>query len=405
MKYFYSLLFIGLLCLNSFAQDAINSDPIKRSNFKIIPLPVIGSNPTFGWIFGVAPSASWFMGDTANTTISSALAAAMYTTNNQLMFSVRGTTFFKGDAWSMNTDVRYFITSQPTYGLGTGPQSAKPISKGFIKYTDNPYAPISTSQMIEFDFLRIHNTLMKRYRESRFYYGVGYHLDYHFNIKDNLLNLDSIPQVMTSHYKYSDSLGFNPEKYALSGISVNFMFDSRDNIINPYSGRFAFINFRMNPKFLGSDKASTMLWMEYRDYIHLNKERPRHLIGFWVYGNFVTSGRVPYMDLPAIGWDQFGRSGRAYTQGRFRGKNLLYNEIEYRVPLQRKKDTFGAVVFINGTTASSFTGIDLFDYYDIGYGFGLRVMIDKKSRANVNIDYAFGNYGAQGFYFGINEVF
>jgi hypothetical protein len=148
-----------------------------------------------------------------------------------------------------------------------------------------------------------------------------------------------------------------------------------------------------------------VLWVEYRDYIHLNKERPRHLIGFWLYGNFVTSGYVPYMDLPAIGWDQFGRSGRAYTQGRFRGKHLIYNEVEYRVPLQRKKDTFGAVVFVNGTTASSFTGIDLYEYLDIGYGIGLRVMIDKKSRANVNIDYAWGNYGAQGFYFGINEVF
>jgi outer membrane protein assembly factor BamA len=162
----------------------------------------------------------------------------------------------------------------------------------------------------------------------------------------------------------------------------------------------------MNPEFLGSDKNSTLLWLEYRDYLHLSKSRPRHLIGFWGYGWFVTSGDVPYLDLPAVGWDLFGRSGRAYTQGRFRGHDLIYTEIEYRVPLQRKKELFGAVAFINGTTATDRDAdINLYDYLDVGYGIGLRVMINKKSRASLNIDYAWGKYGEEGFYFGLNEVF
>jgi outer membrane protein assembly factor BamA len=405
IKYLSCILLICALSSAIWSQELLTIDTIKHGSFKLIPLPVLGANPTFGWVFGVAPSASWFMGDPENTSLSSALGAIMYTTNKQLMFSVRGTTFFNKDAWNMQTDVRYFITSQPTYGLGTGPQSAKPISNGSLSLSDDPYVPISTSQMLEFDFIRIHNTLMKNIEGTRFYAGLGYHLDYHFNIQDNLLDIEADTPVITSHYKYCDSLGFSPTEYTLSGISVNFMYDSRDNMVNPYSGRFAFISLRMNPEFLGSSRASSLLWVEYRDYIHLNKARPRHLIGFWIFGNFTSSGYVPYMDLPAIGWDQFGRSGRAYTQGRFRGKHLIYNEIEYRVPLQKKKETFGAVVFINGTTASSYTGINLYKYYDIGYGIGLRVMIDKKSRANVNIDYAWGNYGAQGFYFGINEVF
>ncbi len=65
------------------------------------------------------------------------------------------------------------------------------------------------------------------------------------------------------------------------------------------------------------------------------------MIGFWTYGWFVTSGDVPYMDLPAVGWDQFGRSGRAYTQGRFRGEDMWYGEAEYRFPLQKTKETLG----------------------------------------------------------------
>ena len=64
------------------------------------------------------------------------------------------------------------------------------------------------------------------------------------------------------------------------------------------------------------------------------------------------------------------------------------------------------MVFVNGTTAGSReAGISLFDYLDYGYGVGLRIMVNKKSRANLNLDYAWGKYGASGFYLGINEVF
>jgi outer membrane protein assembly factor BamA len=126
----------------------------------------------------------------------------------------------------------------------------------------------------------------------------------------------------------------------------------------------------------------------------------------WTYGNFVTSGDVPYLDLPAVGWDQFGRSGRAYPQGRFRGQDLLYAETEYRFPIQKNKDTFGGVVFANATTASNRdANIDLADYIDTGVGVGLRIMINKNSQTNLALDYAWGNYGAQGFYLSVNEAF
>ena len=153
-----------------------------------------------------------------------------------------------------------------------------------------------------------------------------------------------------------------------------------------------------------------MLWLEYRDYFNLSKKRPRHLIGLWTYASMVTSGEVPYMDLPAVGWDQFGKSGRGYLQGRFRGKQLVYGELEYRVPLptifKKHPDLFGAVAFVNATTANNTASdIDLFQYIDPAYGLGLRVMVSKKSKANLTLDYAWGKYGSQGFYFGFNETF
>lgn len=404
MKKLMIILFLAPVLLSN-AQETTNKKDKKQKNLKIIPLPVIGASPTTGFLFGIAPGAYWTMGDPDNTSLSSALGSAVYTAKKQILFTAKANTFFAGDKWNMLTDIRYFITSQPTYGLGTGPQSAKPVGTGFADYTDNPYQPIPDAQMMEFDYFRFHNTVSKRYKDTRFFAGIGYHFDYHYKIKDNLLDLNANPQVVTSHYAYSTSNEINPNKYTSSGVSFNFLYDSRDNIVNPYKGRYAFANIRVSPEFLGSTKSSSVLWLEYRDYLHLSKTRPRHLIGFWIYGWFVTSGKVPYLDLPAVGWDQFGRSGRAYTQGRFRGEDIVYNEIEYRVPLQKNKETLGAVVFVNGTTASNGGNINLFKYYDLGYGAGLRVMINKKSRANLSLDYAFGKYGAQGFYLGLNEVF
>ena len=84
----------------------------------------------------------------------------------------------------------------------------------------------------------------------------------------------------------------------------------------------------------------------------------------------------------------------------------MYFETEYRFPLQKNKERFGGVVFVNATTANNKdANINLFEYMDTAYGVGLRVMINMRSRANLNLDYAWGKYGAQGFYFGLNEVF
>jgi len=407
LEYMIVLLMLSVLV---FAQNTEETQKEKKEkkqkNLSIIPLPVIAYNPTSAWMFGLAPGASWFMGDPDITSISSGLGTLIYTTNKQWIITAKTNVFLEGDSWNLLGDWRFFITSQPTYGLGTGPQSAKPVGTG-IEYSDGLFSqPIPASQMMEFNYFRFHETVLKRIQDTRFFAGIGYHLDLHSKIRDNLLDLDTVPALITSHYAYQTFHGLSIEKYTLSGISLNALYDSRDNAINPYSGRYAFVNIRINPSFLGSDKGSSILWLEYRDYLHLNKERPRHLIGFWTYGWFVTSGDVPFLDLPAVGWDQFGRSGRAYTQGRFRGEDLIYGEVEYRFPLQREKDLLGGVVFINGTTASNREGgISLFDYLDYGYGLGLRVMINKKSRANLALDVAWGKYGATGFYLGMNEVF
>jgi hypothetical protein len=145
--------------------------------------------------------------------------------------------------------------------------------------------------------------------------------------------------------------------------------------------------------------------VEWRSFHGLSPQNPRHLISFWLLGTFSPEGQLPYLDLPALGYDQRGRTGRGYTQGRYRGADMLYGEAEYRFPISKCSGVLGGVIFLNATTANRpDKGIKLFDYIAPGYGAGLRIMVDKNSRTNLQVDVGFGKRSTA-FYLGAAETF
>ena len=52
------------------AQDTTTYKSNKINDLKWVPLPAVGSNPANGWMFGLAPSATWYMGNPADTKMS-----------------------------------------------------------------------------------------------------------------------------------------------------------------------------------------------------------------------------------------------------------------------------------------------------------------------------------------------
>jgi outer membrane protein assembly factor BamA len=254
-----------------------------------------------------------------------------------------------------------------------------------------------------YNYAIIHQ-IVNRKIVKNLYAGLGYHLDIYWDIRDEFLELDTIPVQLTPHYAYSEVYDFNSVDYMLSGLSLNFLYDSRDNQVNPYKGHYANVRYRYNPTFLGSDRNSSSLWVEYRTYIGLSKKTPRHLIGFWFIGSFILSGYQPYLTLMAIGEDKKARSGRGYIAGRYRGEDILYAEAEYRFPILCS-GILGGVIFLNATTASNIASdVHLFEYVRPAIGAGLRFLINKNTRLNLNIDFGFG-IDSRGFYFSGTETF
>lgn len=371
--------------------------------FMALVLPNISSNPSNGFVLGVGGTFNWYMGPHELTLVSAAPFNVALTSRKQLISFVKPNIYTKNNTWFLQGDWRFYLYSQPTYGLGTNAPDSGNLPDGF-HWEGEGGSLESVSFPMKYNFLRAHEIVNRKIR-SNLYAGIGYHLDYYYKIQDVNLHLDSNPPLLTPHYTYSEKYGYNPEAYMLSGLSTNLVYDSRDNQANPYKGFYANINYRYNFTFLGSDQTCSELWLEFRTYLKLSKQTPRHMIGFWVFGDFNLTGHMPYLTLPYLGGDQRARSGRGYINGRFRGRNLIYGEVEWRFPILPCSKILGGVVFINATTTDNPNqNINLFSYIKPAAGFGLRIMINKHFRTNINLDFAIGSK-SQGFYFSGQETF
>jgi hypothetical protein len=380
--------------------------PPHKGSVYYFPLPMLSFNPTNNFLVGVGCGFNWYGGGPSDTRLSSAHIGVAYTLKNQILSAVRTSIYTNHDNWILIGDWRYQLSSQPGFGLGTGPQTDN-LANG-VHFNDNPYLPEPANvKLVYFNFLRLHETVLRRVID-KFYLGLGYHLDYYYHIDDKLLDLKAAVPVITDYYSYTISNGFNPATSVLSGVSVNAVYDTRDNQNAPNTGRYAFVSYKYNPVFLGSSRNSGTIWIEYRDYVNFTRDH-HNILCFWAFGNFVTSGQAPYMNLPAIGWDQYGKSGEGYMQGRFRGESLLFGEIEYRRHLfgiKNYPNLLGLVVFANMTTADSKENdISLFRYVAPAFGTGLRVSVSTVVRMNAVLDYAIGLYGSMGVYLKLNEAF
>jgi hypothetical protein len=230
--------------------------------------------------------------------------------------------------------------------------------------------------------------------------GAGISFDLYNEIND--LRLEDLSS--TPHLRYSQKHGFSSTDYSANGLIVAFQFNNREHPIRSYGGNYLDIGFRINQTWLGSTRNAMQLVYDFRKYISLSERNPEHVLAFWHWGSYLFSGELPYLELPYTGSDTYNRSGRAYTIGRFRGPSYAYFETEYRFPITRNK-LFAGVVFMNFHSAGDDELEKAFDRWNYAVGAGLRILFQKKSRSALCIDFARGNCGANGVFFGLSEAF
>jgi hypothetical protein len=335
-------------------------------------LPAVGYSLQTNFAVIVFGNAAFYTYDTPQERASTVMTSLSYTAYNQIIFPIQANIWTKDNDLNIVADWRYMYYPSYTYGLG-----------GHTKPADG--------YMIDYSYLRLHQTVLKSVAPQT-YIGLGYDLDYYWNIHE-----EDLPKGRITDF---ERYGFSTTSIS-SGISANVLYDNRRNTINAENGWYAAVAYRPHYTFMGSDNNWASLQADFRKYIRLPSSR-RQVIAFWNY-YWLSFGHAPYLALPSTGWDAFVNTGRGYIQGRFRSKYMLYLESEYRFDILRN-GLIGGVTFINAQSFSE-EQTNRFEVVAPGAGAGLRIKLNKYSGTNLAIDYAFGLDGSRGFFVNLGEVF
>lgn len=365
--------------------------PIPKTKTKLIAFPTIGYQPANGFTFGFIGQYSFKEKD--ENKISLISGGASYSTQKQILSYLKNNMYLNDDRYFFSGDFRYYDFSQSNFGLGTD------IVPWGAQFKDFSYSSIE--QPMNYNYFKFHETISYNIAPL-FFVGAGIHFDSYTKINDKLLDVAN--EKYTYHYEYSKKYGFSDKNYSLYGLSLNAIYDSRDNLINTNTGLYLNMNYRYNPRTHFNRHKSSTLLLESRYFIPISKVNKQHVIGFWAYGQFVTSGRLPYLNLPAIGWDQNSRSGKGYIQGLFRGSNLMFLESEYRFPITKNQMISGTVFSNFTTTSDADKNLRLFESIQPAVGVGLRFLLDKNTLTNFVVNFGLGR-DSQTFYFNDGEGF
>lgn len=357
----------------------------------IIIIPNVAANPSIGAQLGIKAVAGRRLGSDPKTLMSVASSSASITTKGIIYFYISHNIFTPGNKWNFQGSLVAAKTVTPDYGLGIAraPSTGNAEDKILMNAGRIPRA-------IHGQFYNFREKVYREIKKNLFFgAGVSFDIRRKLNEKDTSLTPFDI---------YSDRHGFKRDHYMANGILFNMQYTTRDNQNRAYKGMYADIGIRANQHWLGSSRNALMFTTDVRKYFSLSHKHPGHVIALWNWGSYLLSGNVPYLELPGTAKDPGSRSGRGYTVGYFKGTKYNYSEVEYRFPVLRNEFLSG-VAFFHLQTANDEAGTPLFSVWQPGGGGGLRVLFSKHTRTNLCLDYAYGRYGAKGFFLGLNEAF
>jgi hypothetical protein len=337
-------------------------------------LPAAGYAMHTGW-GGIIAANLAFYTDTleADKKVSTISTNFTYTQYRQAILPLIANIWTKGNRFNINIDNRFIKYPSFIYNIGKGSLN-------------------SSGYRVDYKGLKLHQTVFASLRKD-LYLGLGYYYDGIWDVNE----MDAPAGVVTSFQSY----GYE-KKVAASGPVFRLLHDSRLNTLNAQNGWYGNITYRPVLQSLGSGSNWQLLQLEARKYLHFPRGS-KNILALWSHNWFTLSGKPPFLMLPSNGWDDSYNSGRGYIQGRFRDKNMVYMESEYRFGIT-PNGLIGAVVFANlqNYSSSMFKG---YQGWIPGGGVGLRIKVNKQSGTNVCIDYGFGRDGSRGFAVNLGELF
>ncbi len=354
----------------------IRKKPVSKIKDSITSKPSFSVVPAGGYtlqsklVGSLTGNAVWQYEDANISTIT---AVASYSQRKQFTMPLESSIWTKHNKLNFVGDFRFYKYPQSTWGLGSN-------------------TPVKNEDPMSYSFFRFYEIVLTPVAPNLFA-GLGYIIDHHWNIKEQ-----GFPDGQPSGYKL---YGRAAHTYS-SGITLNSIYERRDNPINPSKGSYINLQYRTSFTAMGSTTSWQSVIIDARKYFQL-PGTSENVLALWSYNWLIVKGKPPYLDLPSNSWDSYTSTGRGYIQGRFRGVQMVDAEAEYRYKITAN-GLFGGVVFANAMSFSAGPGTKL-QSIQPGYGLGLRVKLNKVSRTNISIDYGFGNQGSHGLFVNMGELF
>jgi hypothetical protein len=329
----------------------------------LVLIPIAFSNPTIG--SGVGGAARWRYRLDEEAEISHTTLGAGWAGADGWVVGLQQRTFLKGDQWHVNGVLGLFGVTRPHYGIG--------------------YDAGEQDDYIDLDqagFLFAPEVLIRS----------GENL--HMGLRYRLLQVETTSDSAEISSGGVFDIPADEQDALSSGIGPILRLDSRDSRYGPSSGALLDITSYVADQNLGSDFKYQTLKTEYSHYVTVGEEQ---VLALGLTGCF-TSGDVPYYDLCTFGQKS---NLRGYVAGQYRDRNMVSAQLEYRGQFYGR---WGLVGFAGvGEVAPS---VDELDGEDLlpSFGGGVRLMVSRKERINVGIDYAVGK-DDHTFYLRFGEAF
>ena len=347
--------------------DRFNSINKKAEDlFKILPFPMVSYSTETGTVLGLAKYnlLSLNKKDTISSPASFSALISM-STEGQFKLVLGSSIYLFENKWVFTGGVQYIEYPEWIMGVGN------------TVHREN-------LEKIKTKRLAFDNEIL---------YGINNKNSLYLGITQEYKDYLSVETEDTSLLKDSKYPGY--QGGTSSGFGFVASYDSRDIKHNAYKGTYIHSYFMVNSSIFGSEFNYNTFEFDLRKYFN---PWYKHVIAMQLYteGNW---GAIPFFSLGQMGGTN---RMRAYYLGAIRDKIIADAQIEYRMPVW---NIFGVVAFASaGRVAPDYAHLSMNDLWYAG-GFGLRVTVDSKNRANLRIDFGFGEKGSQSVVIGFTEAF
>jgi outer membrane protein assembly factor BamA len=344
-------------------SSGVQADTLVPSGTSIIPFPFVFYTPETKVGFGGTVITLFRLSQgTSQDQPSRFSPLFIYTQKKQIVALLGTELFFGAGRYRLNAGVGYSKFPNTVWGIGNDTPDE----------LEEDFTPRVISAEVQFQT-----------RVAPAWY-IGGRIEF---AKRRLIEIDTAGLIAAGELP-----GTEDGRILAGGLLVTW--DTRDNTVNPRRGGFRQFGASVNDSAFGSDYDYSRYSLDVRQYLAL---APGHVVAFRGYG-VASVGTQPFDVLPQLGGEALLRG---YYGGRYRDRNLVAVQAEYRAHVWKR---IGAIGFVSaGRVSHNLSDMD-FTGLKPAAGFGLRFLLAPDEGLNLRADWGFGN-GSSGFYLGLGEVF